>query len=198
MLLKRQVPTILLLVGIVVGCTLEPRNDVDADLDSNGVSDLADDTTVADGLDAEPDDVRDPAESVRVTLEVFREATRVGDLSLALSLLDRDAVLIDDGPGGGLAGSPSAGERTRGEFVVDMRRAHAEGLRYEVVETQVRLEQEMAVVLTTLRVTLPGSGEDAEMQADGPVALETAVLDVTPDGWRIVHLHRSGSAAPGA
>ncbi|TVP78189.1 MAG: DUF4440 domain-containing protein [Gemmatimonadales bacterium] len=183
---------------LLVGCTLEPRegaDEVDPGLDLSLDTAASPDTLP--GSDRPPP--RDPEEAVQVVMEVFREATRVGDLSLALSLLDREAVLVDDGLPGGAAGPTGTApggealeERTRGEFVVEMRRRHADGLRFGVESVRVRLEGPHALVFTTLRAEQLEPG-DPEATGETARVLETAVLRGTDDGWRIVHMHRSGT-----
>lgn len=181
------------------GCTLEPREGTD---EARPVDELrAEDGAAVDTFPVDSAEPRDPAEAVSVLLEVFREATRVGDLSLALSLLDREAILLDEEVPGGTAGplpapgatgptGETAEERTRGEFVVEMRRRHADGLRFRVDAQTVRMEGPHALVLTLLRVE-DADPDDPEASVELGRVLETAVLRGTDDGWRILHLHRS-------
>lgn len=190
---------LLLALLVVGGCTLEPReatDGADPDIELIPDADAPSDTVPL------PDEVpRDPEEAVAIVMEVFREATRVGDLSLALSILDREAILVDDGIPGGMAGPAPADpgdaaveERTRGEFVMAMRRQHADGLRFQVDGVRARVEGPHALVVTSLRA----ERLDADEPDAGPTAswsvLETAVLRATDAGWRIVHLHRSGAS----
>lgn len=132
----------------------------------------------------------DPDASVQVTLEVFREAVRVGDLSLALQLLDTRALLLDDLVAGGIAGVEGAREEaegegavgrvpegatgrwgglpgaadqpaTRGELLLELRRRHAAGLGVTVVGSQLRwMEDDLAVLTSRLALTRRRSASD--------------------------------------
>jgi len=113
---------------------------------------------------------------------LFREAVVAGDLSLALSLLHRQATLVDE-----LAGTDEA-TITRGELLLELRRRHVEGLVLEVLDSRVEPSSESAVVLT--RLALLDRGEDGIGMEVGR-AYETVVLVPTDEGWRIQHLHRS-------
>jgi hypothetical protein len=181
---KRSPALALVLAGLLLaGCTLERRADPDASLRAD--SDLVPDEGV---LDPQPVPA-DPAESVRVTLEVFREAIRVGDISLALQLLDAQAMLLDDlalDLGNGASELPP----TRGELLLALRRRHAEGLGLQVLDTELRWVDETAVLSTRLLLLHRGAGSDAEPDSVG-LARESAVLRPTPEGWRILHFHRS-------
>jgi hypothetical protein len=93
-------------VPVLAGCTIERRadpNEVPVDLALGEVDTL--------GFPAAPPD---PGASVEVTLEIFREAVRVGDLGLALQLLDPQAVLVDDLAPAGRAGGPGRHPRHPG------------------------------------------------------------------------------------
>jgi hypothetical protein len=166
----------------LAGCTLERRADPEA---SPGV-----DVEREEVLEARvPDPVpADPAESVRITLEVFREAVRVGDISLALQLLDAEAVLLDDlvVEAAGEADPPG----TRGELLLALRRRHAEGLGLQPLDSDLRWSDDTAVLSTRLLLLDRSAGPEVEPDSLG-WARETAVLRPTPEGWRILHLHRS-------
>lgn len=166
----------------LAGCTLERRADPEA---LPGVdAEMEEDLEVLD-----PDPVpADPAESVRVTLEVFREAVRVGDISLALQLLDADAVLLDDLVLDAADESDPPG--TRGELLLALRRRHAEGLGLQLLDSELRWSDDTAVLSTRLLLLDRSGGPEVEPDSLG-LARETAVLRPTPEGWRILHLHRS-------
>jgi hypothetical protein len=117
------------------------------------------------------------------TVRLFRESVAVGDLSLALALLDRDASLVEVIPG------ESSEQVTRGELLLELRRRHAEGLHLELLESRITLPAE-GVALVLSRLAVLQSGPDGYGEEVGRVD-ETVVLLVTPDGWRIRHLHRS-------
>lgn len=149
------------------GCTFEQRGDLDED--------------PAAGTTADPGDwqrIQPPATVARV----FREAVVIGDLSLALSLLHRQATLVDE-----LAGTDEE-LATRGELLMELRRRHVDGLVLEALDTQVEVTGETALVLT--RLALIDRGEDGIGLEVGR-AYETALLVATEEGWRIRHLHRS-------
>lgn len=113
---------------------------------------------------------------------LFREAVFVGDLSLALSLLDRQATLVDE-----LAGTDEE-TMTRGELLLELRRRHVAGLGLEVLETRVEPATESTLVLS--RLALLERGDDG-IGVEVGRAYETLVMVRTDEGWRIRHLHRS-------
>jgi hypothetical protein len=188
------------LPGWVSGCTLERRGDPDG-IPPLDTTLLAPDSLLEAPLPAPAD----PETSVRTTLEVFREATRVGDISLALQLLDSRAILLDDLV---LAeGGPADLPATRGELLMELRRRHAEGLGIAVESSELRWAEETAVITSVLLLTRRvGEGGATAPGADPPPpapadtlgrARETAVVRPTPEGWRILHLHRSLGPPPG-
>ncbi|CAN5797475.1 hypothetical protein BH23GEM11_BH23GEM11_13210 [soil metagenome] len=172
----------------LAGCTLERRADPDAVPDADTVEVLG-------GSPLDPPTVAaNPSASVRVTMEVFREATRVGDVSLALQLLDSRALLMDDlvlESEGRVSDLPA----TRGEHLLELRRRHAAGLFFEVLDSDLRWLDETAVLTTRLLLLMRSRELDAAPDTVG-VALESAFLRPSPEGWRIVHMHRS--VAPGS
>jgi len=172
----------------LAGCTLERRADPDGAADVDTVAVLGESP-----LDPPPV-TTDPSESVRVTVEVFREATRVGDVSLALQLLDNRALLMDDlvlESGGRVSDLPA----TRGEHLLELRRRHAAGLSFEILESDLRWVDDAALLTTRLLLLMRATEPDAAPDTVG-VALESAFLRPSPEGWRIVHMHRS--LAPGS
>ncbi len=188
---RTRLPLLLpvVLVLAATGCTLERRG--------NGDAAVAEPATVLDGERLEPPaPQQDPAESARVTLEVFREAVRVGDLSLALSLIDPRAVLLDDLSAPAEAG-PADPMPTRGELLLELRRRHAGGLLLRVDGSELRWLDDHALLMTRIVLLHRSTVPDQEPDSVG-VARETALLRPTPEGWRIVHLHRSLGALPEA
>lgn len=125
----------------------------------------------------------EPDEAARTTLEIFRESVRVGDLSLALSLLDPDAVLIDELAAGHATGT------TRGELLMAIRRRHAAGMTLDPIDLDVRALDESFLV--TSRWTLIPGAEDAP----SVTIRESAVVVAEEGAWRIALFHRSGSPA---
>ncbi|MSR22378.1 MAG: hypothetical protein EXR92_02365 [Gemmatimonadetes bacterium] len=117
------------------------------------------------------------------TVELFRASVAIGDISLALALLDREATLVDE-----LVGEASEAQ-TRGELLLELRRQHASGLVFEPLEapTVVTLS-ESALVITHFAAVREGEG--GARQEVGQV-YETVFLLASPDGWRIRHMHRS-------
>jgi hypothetical protein len=158
----------LLLLLVLGGCTIEPRWEVEPEEPSPDTVALPESAS--------------PEEAVATTVEVFREAVRVGDLSLALSLLDRDAILADDLADGNGEGT------TRGEVLMELRRRHAAGLRLEAIESQTR--EVAGGWLVSTRLDILGTDEEGEPTLDGH-ARESALLAPTDEGWRIVLFHRS-------
>jgi hypothetical protein len=171
----------------VAGCTLEQRANGDAaEPERDSVPDR--------GVVEPPPPLLDPAESVRVTMEVFREAVRVGDLSLALGLMDGQAVLMDDlaAPGGVGMSDPPA---TRGELLLELRRRHGEGLLLRLDGSELRWLGDHALLVSNLVVLQRAPDPDDAPEEIGS-ARETALLQLSPEGWRIVHLHRSLGPVP--
>lgn len=163
----------LLFVALVVmgagACTFERRDDVDEE--------EAAATRALPGFE-DGSRWRSPEGVVRL----FREAVVLGDLSMALSLLDRQSILVDE-----LAGAPDEA-MTRGELLLELRRRHTEGLVLEVLQTRVEEAGETALVLTHLAIM--DRDEDGIGVEVGRV-YESVVLVPTEEGWRIRHLHRS-------
>jgi hypothetical protein len=172
----RLLPVLLLAAG---ACLFERRPDPESPslLDS--------------GLDPElPAEARppDPADAAAHLTEVFRDAVRIGDLSLALGLLDRNATLRDELAGAAVVGDPEG--VTRGELLLEIRRMYEEGIRLHPTRVAVDVLGETAVVTTELEV-LRRVEPEGELAVQEGRAWETAVLVATPEGWRIRHLHRS-------
>jgi hypothetical protein len=182
----------LVLIALLVGggCTLEEH--------ARSAPPVLGEAAVADSLGGPGADdtlsvVVDPDASARVTMDVFREAVRVGDLSLALRLLDEAAIVVDALAGG--AGAPAV--TTRGELLLELRRRHADGLLLEVADSELRWIGDHVLLATRLRVLR--RAEDPENPPDTlGTAAESSLLRPTPEGWRIVHLHRSLDPASGA
>lgn len=163
-----------LLVGALVlvqagACTFERRADLEED-----------DSPAGSGIPGLEEGVG--ARTPEAVARLFREAVEVGDLSLALSLLDRSATLVD-----ALAGAPDV-TTTRGELLLELRRRHGEGLALEELEARSEPVGESTLVLT--RLALMELDEDGIGIEVGRV-YETALLTPVEGGWRIRHLHRS-------
>lgn len=167
-----------LLMG-TMGCVFERRPDPEG---------LEEATAAREAEALGEDAVADPADAAAALVEVFREAVRVGDLSLALNVIHRDAVLLDELVGDASVGA--SGASTRGELLLAVRRLHQEGLRIHPSEVEVSLLEDAAVVTTYLDILRPVE-EGQELAVQEGRAWETIVLVATPEGWRIRHLHRS-------
>ena len=176
----------LLLFALIAGCTLEQRFDPDleqvpaASGDTLAETDV-DETGAPEGAPALTGLV--PEDAVVTTLEVFREAVRVGDLSLALSLFHRDAIVVDE-----LTRAAPEGA-TRGEVLMELRRRHSEGLRLEVEE--VSLQDLDGSWVVSSRVSVFDAGESDDPKAERTVLRESALLVPSAEGWRIALFHRS-------
>lgn len=170
---------VLLLLAGAVGCVFERRPDPE---ESRQVE-------AAREAEAFSEDARaDPVEAAASLVEMFREAVQVGDLSLALNMLHRDAVLLDELVGDAPEGA--SGPVTRGELLLAVRRMHQEGLRLHPARADVVLLEDAAVVTTYLDILRPVE-EGHELAVQEGRAWETVVLAATPEGWRIRHMHRS-------
>lgn len=128
----------------------------------------------------------DPESAVLDVVRTFREATARGDLSLALSLMSRDAFMTDALVGGGAA------EQSRGEMLLELRAFMAEG--FSLSEDSVRVHFPGAVAVAFAGLTLEAEAEEPTGRLSdfvGRAVYETVVLVATEQGWRIQHLHRS-------
>jgi len=177
---------LMVIVLLVAGaCTFEKR---------------AENATEEETVEVEGEEIREaeevvlpaaPEEAALGTLRAFQEAMAVGDLSLALALVDRDATLVDD-----LV--PDAAEAaSRGEVLLELRSVLAQGLAVEEESRDVSFPGGIAVVVSSL--VLRASDEEAPdsvREMDGRRLHETAILVSTDDGWRIRHLHRSFVPVP--
>jgi ketosteroid isomerase-like protein len=177
---RQRALAVLLLLLLGAGCVFERRPDPDVlllDAEREAEADLL------------PEPPRELPEAAAATVaEVFREAVRLGDLSLALGLLHREAVLLDGLATGSAEGV--AGPATRGELLLAMRRLHQDGLRLLPTEVDVAVMDDVAVVTTHLDLLRPLE-EGEELAVQEARVWETLVLVATPEGWRIRHLHRS-------
>lgn len=179
MLLRRTGPVVFVGILLLAGCTFEHRGN------GNGEPDPT--TPEADTLDppTSPPPVVDPATSALNVVRTFREATARGDLALALTLMDRDAFLLD-----ALVPDPE-GERSRGELLLELRALMAEGFEFREDSVRVEVPAGMATVYSRLRLV---PSEEVEEGASDEVErhlAETVLLIPTEQGWRIRHLHRS-------
>jgi hypothetical protein len=148
--------------------------------------------TVAERLESIGEPV-DEAIVVHQTLAVFRDALQEGDVSQALRLLDRDAFLLDDLVDRDTGGGLGFGEN-RGLQLLALRRVHEAGLVLSLIDAELVWLESAAIVTSLLRVA---SREAEDPEVTRPPAIvpgwvrESAVVTQTPDGWRILHLHRS-------
>ena len=175
------VVTLAAMVGTAGACTFEKRAE-------NAAEAVVAETESAEVREAERvvAPALPPEEAALGALRTFREAMAVGDLSLALALVDRDATLVDD-----LVGAAAA-DASRGEVLLELRSVLAQGLELEEESQRVSFLGGVAVVVSrlVLRVADPEApGPVQEM--DGRQLHETVVLVPTDDGWRLRHLHRS-------
>ena len=163
-----------LLITPLWGCTFEQRGNGD-DAPPAGTEALTESAEIA-----EP---RRPGPTA--TVRAFRDAVAVGDLSLALALLDREAFFVDD-----LVGDPDAAG-SRGEALLELRARLAEGMSLQEEASRVNFSGDGAVVLTRLRLEVLPEMDESIQAMDGRILTETAVLVMTEEGWRIGHFHRS-------
>jgi ketosteroid isomerase-like protein len=171
-----------LVAGLLIltgACVFERRPDPDHFLEAERTSETQ---------PSEPFSWEDPEAAAASLAEVFREAVRLGDLSLALGLLHRDAVLLDELVGDVSTGA--AGPLTRGELLLAVRRIHQDGLRLHPAQVEVVLLDEVALVTSHLDL-MRSMEEGGELAVQEGRVWESMVLVATPDGWRIRHLHRS-------
>jgi hypothetical protein len=170
-------PLILMTALIPMACTFEHRENGE----DPGEGPVAVDT----GQVLEDPPEADPTRGALHTLRAFREAMAVGDLSLALALLDREATLLDD-----LVGDPALAG-SRGEALLELRARLAEGIRLEEDSTRVSFPGDVAVVITRLHLQVQEDAPEVWQERAGSHLHETVVLVPTEEGWRIRHLHRS-------
>jgi len=127
----------------------------------------------------------DPGEAALSALRTFREAMSVGDLSLALALVDREASLVDQ-----LVGDPDR-FASRGEVLLELRARLAEGLTMREDSTEVSVTDGSAVIVSRLGLEVEEDAPESTQALSGRSLHETVVLILTAEGWRIRHLHRS-------
>ncbi len=112
-------------------------------------------------------------------VERFSAALKAGDLEQAGALLAPDVLILESG----------GAERSRDEYLASHARSDAAFLK------DARMQ--MAHRTARVRGDLAWVGSESELQAtgkQGPVTLsstETMVLERSPEGWRIVHIHWS-------
>lgn len=179
MIMRRYGVLVAGLLVLSAGCVFERRPDPDRYFEGERPPE----TELADEAWRE-----DPEAAALSLAEVFREAVRVGDLSLALSFLHRDAILLDE-----LVGDvpvSAAGPLTRGELLLAVRRMHQDGLRLHVADVEVTFLDDVALVNSYIDLLRPVE-EGRELAVQAGRVWETLVLVATPEGWRIRHLHRS-------
>jgi hypothetical protein len=163
----------LALLLFLPSCTLERRGEESTGTDSTSVA------PVNESEFAE--------ELARQAVKLFRDAVFAGDISRALSLMDDGGTLIDP-----LAGKSSESFPV-GEVLLELRRRHAAGVRFESNENEVDLlPSGEALVITTLKVLEETEGIGEEV---GQI-YETALLTPSLEGWKIRHIHRSLAAPP--
>jgi ketosteroid isomerase-like protein len=112
-------------------------------------------------------------------VERFSAALKAGDLEQAGALLAPDVLILESG----------GAERSRDEYLAIHARSDAAFLK----DARMQLAHRTARV----RGDLAWVGSESELRATGkrgPVTLlstETMVLERSPEGWRIVHIHWS-------
>jgi len=168
----------LLLLLVPVACTFEQR--------PNGDEPEEEDPSAHQVEGEIPDpDTFGPTEGPLQTLRAFREAMAVGDLSLALALLDRDASLMDE-----VAGEVGT-SASRGEVLLELRARLAEGLDLSETSTRLSFPGGVALVVSTLHIQVADDAPEALAGLADRELRETVLLVPTAEGWRIRHLHRS-------
>lgn len=180
--------TLVLLVVMLAGCTFERRPDRASNGDGDGAYSLAPEGEAR---------VLQPADSVLLVAQLYREALEVGDLSRALSFLHPGAALYND------AAALLPANASAGEVLLQELRLRQEGLRLEVVDSEATILGDAALVLKRYRVSEAGAvaasddeGDSDSSALESETALETIILVRSPTGWRIRHLHRSAVATP--
>ncbi len=163
----RSHPARLLVVVALVaaGCTFEQRPDraAENDEDEDGVP------------------VVSAEDSVQAVREAFLEAMEAGDLAGALSLVDRDAVVVDP-----FSETPRH-EASLGEVFLEVLGAYGTEIRMSPTGSQVTVLGDHAVAVTDYELQWWG---EEEWERAGSL-VETLVLARGEEGWRIHHLHRS-------
>jgi hypothetical protein len=165
---------VLLLLVASSSCTFERRVELDPDGSSEEEAPQTPGVEVRMG---------DPGAAAVDAVRLFRESVELGDLSLALALLDREATVVDE-----LVGEAREAA-TRGELLLELRRRHAAGLSFEPLEAPTTIALAEAALVVS-RLTLVQEDEDGARVEAGRVS-ETVFLTASADGWRIRHLHRS-------
>jgi len=126
-----------------------------------------------------------PEAPVLDAVRTQREAVARGDLALGLALLHPDATLVDALLSGADPGA------TRGELLLELRGLLGRGFRLEEESVDVTVTGETALVVSTLRLEGEVDAIGEWLDRVGRVVHESTVLVLTPEGWRIRHMHRS-------
>lgn len=161
---------------LLLGCSFERRPNGDEDVEGS----LARDQPALPGASL------DPAASALQTIRVFRESVEIGDLSLALALLDREVEIVDHL----VANAPrSVGTLSRGEALLELRRLHSEGLVLEELGSELVLRQDAALIHA--RIAVLHRNEETGVAREVTRGHETILMVPSTEGWRIRLLHRS-------
>lgn len=161
------------LLLLLPSCTLERRGEESVDAES---------TTIAPVNESEFAE-----ELARQTVRLFRDAVSAGDISRALSMMDDEGGLIDP-----LAGVSSTSYPV-GEVLLELRRRHAEGVRFEPIDDEVSLlpsGEALVVTMLTMLEEREGIGEEVGRM------YESALLTPAVEGWKVRHIHRSLTELP--
>jgi hypothetical protein len=118
-------------------------------------------------------------DSVRAVITAFHDALRVGDGGRVASLSVPGATVLDQEEGVAWHLGPEGGETLPGPL-----ESGPNGLGWEPVSTDFVVWERTALVVDRYAATVEG-------EAVPWTAVETLVLERTPEGWRIRHVHRS-------
>jgi ketosteroid isomerase-like protein len=163
------------LFGVAGGCTFEHRGNDAGEVD-----------TAEPGAGLAPTEGEvSPEAPVLDAVRTQREAVARGDLALALALLHPDATLVDALLSGAHSGA------TRGELLLELRALLGRGFRLDEEGADVTVTGETALVVSTLRLEGEDDASGQWLDRVGRVVHESTVLVLTPEGWRIRHMHRS-------
>lgn len=171
------------MVWSMTGCTFEHRGNGAGEADPDLPAVISDTTA------GEPTPPRSPEVPVLEALRTHREAVGRGDLALALALLHREATLAD-----ALLATVDE-ELTRGELLLELRSRLGAGYHLVEVSVEASVHDESALVVSRLLLEGHEGAAGALEEMKGRGLRETAFLLLTPEGWRIRHLHRSVEGA---
>ncbi len=121
----------------------------------------------------------EPTDGPAETVSAFHQALTSGNKELALELLSPDLIIFEDS-----AKEASREEYASGHLGPDMK--FSAQAKRKVIDQKVKVSGNTSWVMTRYSVKGKAGGKRIKLKS-----AETMVLEKTPDGWQIVHIHWS-------